>query len=261
MATESMTTNVFKRALASGKSQIGLWLTLDSLNSTEMVAGSGYDWLLLDMEHTCIESSHVVQHLRAAKGGCAEMVVRVPSLDAILLKRLLDGGVRSIMFPRIESAAEARAAVAATRYPPLGIRGVAGNTRANLFNRDAAYFDMYDKELCVIVQLESQAGFDAIAQIGAVEGVDGLFIGPNDLSASLGLLGKSTDPTVEAMIADGLARIRSTGKSAGILNFVPAQARALLRAGFGFIAVGSDGGIVARRSEALLAEIKTTPHV
>jgi len=251
-----MPANLFKRALEAGHQQIGLWLTLDSLSSTEILAGSGYDWLLLDMEHTCIEASHVVQHLRAAKGGTAEVVVRVPSHDAVLLKRLLDAGVRSIMFPRIESADEAGAAVAATRYPPHGIRGVAGNMRANNFTRIDSYYDRCQDEQCVIVQLESKPGFDAIEQIGAVDGVDGLFIGPNDLAASIGLLGKSTDPLVEAMIADGVTRIRQTGKSAGILNFVPAQARALLQSGVGFIAVGSDAGILARRSEALLAEIK-----
>lgn len=257
MAPQSMPANLFKRALQAGHQQIGLWLTLDSLSSTEILAGSGYDWLLLDMEHTCIEASHVVQHLRAAKGGTAEVVVRVPSHDAVLLKRLMDAGVRSIMFPRIESADEAGAAVAATRYPPHGIRGVAGNMRANNFTRIASYYDRCQEEQCVIVQLESKPGFDAIEQIGAVDGVDGLFIGPNDLAASVGLLGKSTDPLVEAMIADGVTRIRQTGKSAGILNFVPSQARALLRSGVSFIAVGSDAGILARRSEALLAEVKT----
>jgi 4-hydroxy-2-oxoheptanedioate aldolase len=257
MAPQSMPTNLFKRALKAGDSQIGLWLTLDSLSSTEILAGSGYDWLLLDMEHTCIEASHVVQHLRAAHGGGAEVVVRVPSHDPVLLKRLLDAGVRSIMFPRIESADEARAAVAATRYPPHGIRGVAGNMRANNFTRIDSYFDRYQDEQCVIVQLESKPGFDAIEQIGAVDGIDGLFIGPNDLAASVGLLGKSTDPFVGAMIADGVARIQRTGKSAGILNFVPSDAKALLQSGVRFIAVGSDAGILARRSEALLAEIKS----
>jgi 4-hydroxy-2-oxoheptanedioate aldolase len=256
MAPKSMRTNLFKRSLETGDKQIGLWLTLDSLSSTEILAGSGYDWLLLDMEHTCIEPSHVVQHLRAAQGGASEVVVRVPSHDAVLLKRLLDAGVRSIMFPRIESADEARAAVAATRYPPHGIRGVAGNMRANNFSRIDSYFERYQDELCVIVQIESKPGFDAIEQIGAVDGVDGLFIGPNDLAASLGLLGKSMHPDVEAMIADGVARIRQTGKAAGILNFVPSQARALLQSGVGFIAVGSDAAILARRSEALLAEVK-----
>jgi 4-hydroxy-2-oxoheptanedioate aldolase len=255
MAAQTIPTNLFKRALKAGDKQIGLWLTLDSLSSTEILAGSGYDWLLLDMEHTCIEASHVVQHLRAAKGGSAEVVVRVPSHDAVLLKRLLDAGVRSIMFPRIESADEARAVVAATRYPPHGIRGVAGNMRANNFSRIDSYFERCQDELCVIVQIESKPGVDAIEQIGAVEGVDALFIGPNDLAASVGLLGKSAAPLVEAMIADAVTRILKTGKAAGILNFVPAQARALLGSGVGFIAVGSDAGILARRSEALLAEI------
>ena len=255
MGHPSTSTNEFKRALAAGRRQLGLWLTLDSVAATEIVAGSGYDWLLLDMEHTCVDSAHVVEHLRAAVGGPAEVVVRVPSLDAVLLKRLLDAGVRSIMVPHVESAAEAGEAVAATRYPPLGMRGVGGNMRANNFNRLGSYFETYLAEMCVIVQLESQAGFDAIEQIAAVDGIDGLFVGPNDLSASLGLLGRSRDPSVTSMIDAGLARIRKTGKAAGILNFVPSQARELLAAGFVFVAVGSDSGIIARRSESLLAEI------
>jgi len=256
MESRSTTPNRFKQALAVGKRQIGLWLTLDSLSATEIVAGAGYDWLLLDMEHTCIESAQVVQHLRAAAGGTAEVVVRIPSHDAVLLKRLLDAGVRSIMVPHVESAEEARAAVAATRYPPHGIRGVGGNMRANDYNRMESYFESYHERQCVVVQLESQAGFDAIAAIGAVDGIDGMFIGPNDLSASLGLLGKSSDPKVKNLIASGLADIRGTGKAAGILNFVPAQAHALFESGFGFIAVGSDASLLARRSDALLAEIK-----
>jgi 4-hydroxy-2-oxoheptanedioate aldolase len=255
MTHPSTSTNVFKRALAAGKPQLGLWLTLDSLSSTEIVAGSGYDWLLLDMEHTCVDSAQVVQHLRAAVGGTAEVVVRIPSADAILLKRLLDAGVRSIMVPHVDSAEEAREAVAATRYPPRGIRGVGGNMRANLYNRNASYFEHYQDDLCVIVQLESQLAFDSITDIAAVDGIDGLFIGPNDLAASLGLLGRPTDPKVTNLIAEGLARIKLTGKAAGILNFVPAQARALLQSGFVFIAVGSDAAILARRSETLLAEI------
>jgi len=256
MEPRSTAPNLFKQALAEGRQQIGLWLTLDSLSSTEIVAGAGYDWLLLDMEHTCIESAQVVQHLRAAAGGSAEVVVRIPSNDAVLLKRLLDAGVRSVMVPHVESADEARSAVAATRYPPHGIRGVGGNMRANRYSRMESYFESYHEQQCVVVQLESQAGFDAVAAIGAVDGIDGMFIGPNDLSASLGLLGKSSDPKVKAMIAAGLADIRGTGKAAGILNFVPAQAQALFQSGFCFIAVGSDAGLLARRSDALLAEMK-----
>jgi 4-hydroxy-2-oxoheptanedioate aldolase len=256
MQPVSFTPNLFKRNLAARATQLGLWLTLDSLTSTEIVAGSGFDWLLLDMEHLCIDSSQVVQHLRAARGGPAEMVVRVPSVDAILLKRLLDGGVRSIMFPNVQSAEQARQAVAATRYPPYGIRSVGGNMRANSFNRIANYYSDCHTEQCIIVQIESRQAIDAIEEIGSVEGVDALFIGPNDLAASLGYLGKASDANVRTAIADAFAKISRTGKAAGILNFVPAEAKELIKAGFDFVAIGSDTALVARRSEALVGEFR-----
>jgi 4-hydroxy-2-oxoheptanedioate aldolase len=256
MQPVSLPPNQFKRNLVARTTQIGLWLTLDSLVSTEIVAGSGFDWLLLDMEHICIDPGQVVQHLRAARGGQAEMVVRVPSVDAVLLKRLLDGGVRSIMFPNIQSAEHAREAVAATRYPPQGIRSVGGNMRANSFNRIGNYYSDYHTEQCVIVQIESRQAIDAIEEIGSVEGVDALFIGPNDLAANLGYLGKSSDPVVRAAIGEAFTRMKRTGKATGILNFVPAEAKELIKSGFDFVAVGSDTALVARRSEALVGEFR-----
>lgn len=249
--------NPFKRKLLAGIRQPGLWLALDSPVATEILAGSGYDWLLLDLEHTCTDLSNVVQHLRAAKGGTAELIVRVPANDPILFKRLLDAGVRSFMVPMVQSAEEARQAVAATRYPPHGMRGVAGNSRASNYNRIPSYFERAHEEQCIVVQLESPQAVDAIAEIGAVEGIDGLFIGPNDLAASMGLIGRTSQPEVTAKIDLALQRIRACGKAPGILDFAPSEARALFQRGFSFIAVGGDAAIVARRSEALLQEIKS----
>ncbi len=258
-AGPSATPNYFKQRLASGKQQIGLWLALGSPTATEIVAGSGYDWLLLDLEHTTIDIGQVLDHLRAAKGGTAEMVVRVPWNDPIAFKRLLDAGVRSFMVPMVQSAQEARAAVAATRFPPEGIRGAAGNTRASNFARNPTYLQQAHEELCVVAQIETIRAVDAIEEIGAVDGVDGLFVGPNDLAASLGLVGRTGHSDVQALIAGALAKIKRTSKGRGILNFVPAESRAFLQSGFNFIAVGSDSAILARRSEALLQEIKATP--
>jgi 4-hydroxy-2-oxoheptanedioate aldolase len=252
---QPLSPNLFKRNLAAGKRQIGLWLSLNSAMSTEICAGSGYDWLLLDMEHAAIDVSQVLDHLRAAKGGTAELMVRLPWNDPIIMKRLLDAGVRNFMIPMVQSAAEARLAVEASRYPPRGFRGVAGNIRAANFNRITSYVEHCHEEQCIVVQIETPKGVEAIEEIGAIDGVDGLFIGPNDLSANMGLLGKMGAPEAKKMIAHALDKIRKTGKAPGILNFVPAEARALLAAGFTFIAVGADGSIVARRSEALLAEI------
>jgi 4-hydroxy-2-oxoheptanedioate aldolase len=247
--------NHFKAGLAEKRRQPGLWLTLESTNATEIVAGSGFDWLLLDMEHTSLDVSQVADHIRAAKGGTAELVVRVPWNDPIIMKRLLDTGVRSFMIPFVQSAEEARAAVAATRYPPHGIRGVSGNMRANGFNRYRDYGARYREEQCIVVQIESPAGIAAVAEIGAVEGVDGVFIGPNDLAANMGFFGQPGAPQVKAAIVEALEKIKATAKAPGILNFDPAQARTFFDDGFSFIAVGSDTFILARRSEDLLAAV------
>jgi 4-hydroxy-2-oxoheptanedioate aldolase len=250
-----MPTNRFKAGLAQGKRQPGLWLTLESVNATEIVAGSGFDWLLLDMEHTGLDVSQVADHIRAAKGGTAELVVRIPWNDPIVMKRLLDSGVRSFMIPFVQSPGEARAAVASTRYPPHGIRGVSGNMRANNFARYSDYAERYHEEQCIVVQIESPAAVAAIHDIGLVEGVDGIFVGPNDLAANMGLFGQPGAPQVRSVISDALGKIRSTGKAPGILNYDPVQARSLFDDGYTFIAVGSDTSILARRSEALLADV------
>jgi 4-hydroxy-2-oxoheptanedioate aldolase len=254
---QQLTPNMFKRNLTAGKQQIGMWLAMDSLMATEILAGSGYDWLLLDMEHACIDVSEVLNHLRAAKGGTAELVVRIPWSDPIMMKRLLDAGVRSFMIPMVQSAAEAQLVVDATRYPPHGIRGLAGNTRASNFNRIPSYVSSCQEEQCIVVQIETPAAVEAIETIGAIDGIDGLFIGPNDLSANMGFTGKAGAPEVKQLVARALQKMKATGKAPGILNFVPTEARALLASGFVFIAVGSDASIVARRSETLLQEIKS----
>ena len=184
--THQLRENVFKRRLQDGARQPGLWLTLESPTATEILAGAGYDWLLLDMEHTTVDPSQVADHIRAASGGTAELAVRIPYNEPVMVKRLLDAGIRTLMFPYVQSAAEARAAVAATRYPPDGIRGVSGNMRANSYARVRNYGEVYRTQQCVIVQLESPKAIAAIEEIAAIEGVDALFIGPNDLAAQHG---------------------------------------------------------------------------
>jgi 4-hydroxy-2-oxoheptanedioate aldolase len=171
------------------------------------------------------------------------------------MKRLLDAGVRSFMVPFVQSAEEARAAVAATRYPPHGIRGVSGNMRGNNYARIKDYGERYHEEQCIIVQIETPAAGAAIPEIGAIDGVDGIFVGPNDLAANMGLFGKPGAPEVRAEIDKMVGVIRKTGKAPGILNFNVAEARELFTQGYSYIAVGSDTAILARRSEALLAEI------
>ena len=257
MALESPRSgNAFLRRLRAGERQPGLWLVLDSPAATEILAGSGYAWLLLDLEHTCTDLSSVLHHLRAAVGGTAELVVRVPANEPVIFKRLLDAGVRSFMVPMVQSPEDARAAVAATRYPPQGIRGVAGMTRATRYGRATDYIQQAHLDICIVAQLESAAAIADADRIGAVEGIDAVFVGPNDLAANIGKLGQPGCPEVQDLIEIALLKSRKIGKAAGILNFKPSDARNLFERGYSFIAVASDAGILARRSEALLEELK-----
>lgn len=240
--------NPLKLGLAAGKKQVGFWLSSTSTTVTEIAAHSGFDWLLIDMEHSANETPNVIDHLRAAVGGTAEPVVRVPWNEPVIVKRLLDLGARSLLFPYVQDAEEARRAVAATRYPPEGIRGFAGTTRANNYGRVPDYARNASKDICVLVQVESPGAIDAIPEIAAIEGVDGVFIGPNDLAANSGYLGNAGAPEMRAAINVGLQRIKAAGKPAGTLNYKEDEAKALFEAGFTFIAVAGDVGLIARES-------------
>lgn len=248
--------NRLKRALAAGQKQIGFWLTLASPNATEIAATAGFDWLLIDMEHSPNDFADIIHHLRAAEGGTAEPVVRIPWNEPVVVKRLLDIGVRSLMFPYVQTVEEARRAVAATRYPPAGIRGVAGTTRATAYGRVKDYAKIAGGEICVVVQAETQKAIDAAADIARVDGVDCVFIGPNDLSASMDRMGNTGAPEVQSAIARGLANIKAGGKAAGILEFKEEPAKKYLAAGFQMIAVGGDGGMLARGTEAMARSYK-----
>jgi 4-hydroxy-2-oxoheptanedioate aldolase len=248
--------NNFKRGLKAGKPQIGLWLSMTSPVATEIVAGAGFDWVLVDMEHSANDIPEVAAHLRAAEGGTAEPIVRVPWNEPVVVKRNLDLGVRSFLFPFVQSAEETRRAVAATRYPPKGIRGVAGTTRANRYGRVPDYVKRCEEEICVLVQVETQKAHAAIEEIAAVDGVDGIFIGPADLSADFGHIGQWQRPEIWAAIMDAGARIKKAGKAAGFLTARDDEIRKVLEAGWGFVAVGADVGILARQSEALVKAYK-----
>jgi 4-hydroxy-2-oxoheptanedioate aldolase len=249
--------NPFKQALAAKRRQIGLWMTTGSAAVTELAAGAGFDWLLIDMEHSPNDLTDVVDHLRAAVGGTAEPVVRVPWNEPIMVKRLLDQGVRSLMFPYVQTAEEARRAVAATRYPPDGIRGFAGMSRATGYGKRPDYHGRAADEICVIVQVESAEAIQASGEMAAVEGVDGVFIGPNDLAANMGHLGKVDASPVQAAIKDGLARITKAGKAAGLLNFNEAGALRQFEDGFSFIAVSGDAAALARETARVVKTFKT----
>jgi 4-hydroxy-2-oxoheptanedioate aldolase len=249
--------NAFKHAIAKGQLQIGLWSTLASPIVAEIIAGSGYDWIVIDMEHSPNELPDVVAQLQAMKGGTATPVVRIPWNDSVMVKRALDIGAPTLLFPFVQNADEARNAVAATRYPPHGVRGVATATRAGGFGRIKGYLGNAASEICVLVQVETKSALDQLEQVAAVDGVDGVFIGPSDLSAAMGHLGNPSHPDVQAAILGVPQRLKASGKAAGILAPVQADAKRYIDAGYRFVAVGSDLGVLARNSEALAAGFKS----
>ena len=248
--------NRLKAALAAGRRQVGLWSSLCSNVVAEVLAYAGYDWIVVDTEHAPSAPLDVLAQLQGLAGGTAEPLVRVAWNDAVLLKRLLDIGARSLLIPYVQSAEEARRAVAATRYPTAGVRGVSVSHRANRFGRVAGYLHDAAEQICVVVQLETPEALGQLEAIAAVEGVDGLFIGPSDLAATLGHLGDAAHPEVQRAIADACARIRAAGKPAGILAPVEADARRYFEMGFTFVAIGSDVGILAAGSTALAARMR-----
>jgi 4-hydroxy-2-oxoheptanedioate aldolase len=220
------------------------------------MAGSGFDWIVIDTEHGPNEVPGVLSQLQAMARGTAEPVVRCAWNDAVLIKRILDVGARSLLVPFVQNAEEARRAVAATRYPPRGIRGFSAAPRANLFGRVAEYHRNAHQDTCVLVQVETPAALGEIEAIASVDGVDGIFIGPGDLAAALGHLANPGHPEVQSAIKDGCNRIRAAGKPAGILTSDPDEALRYLQLGFTFVAVGSDVGILAKGTEKLAAHCK-----
>jgi 4-hydroxy-2-oxoheptanedioate aldolase len=249
--------NAFKRALKAGKPQIGLWSSLSSNYSVEVIAGAGFDWLLLDCEHSPNDLESLLTQLQAAAPYPAHPVVRVPWNDMVTIKRVLDIGAQSLLVPYVSTPEEARSAVSYTRYPPAGARGVAGTTRATRFGRVKDYARRAHEELCVLVQVETQAALDNIEPICAIEGIDGVFIGPADLHASLGHPGEIAHPQVKPRIDQAIGRIRKSGKAPGILTPNEADARHWLECGALFVAVGADVGILARGAEALAAKFQS----
>jgi len=248
--------NAFKRALRAGKPQIGLWSTLSSNYTVEVIAGAGFDWILLDTEHSPSELENLLTQLQAAAPYPTHPVVRIPWNDMVTIKRVLDIGAQSLLVPYVSTAAEARAAASYTRYPPAGVRGVAGTTRATRFGRIKDYAKLAHEEICLLVQVETEEALDNIDAISAIDGVDGIFIGPADLHASLGHAGEIANPKVKPMIDEAIRRIRKSGKAPGILTPNEADARHWLECGALFVAVGSDVGILARGAEALAAKFK-----
>jgi len=248
--------NAFKQALAKCERQAGLWSGLASPIAAEIVAGAGFDWIVIDGEHAPNDISTLLPQLQATRAGTAEPVFRVPWNEPVIIKRALDVGARSLLIPFVQNREEAERAVAATRYPPLGIRGVSVAPRANDFGRVQNYHRNAHLDTCVLVQIETRAALAEIEAIAALEGIDGIFIGPSDLAADFGHLGNPKHPDVQAAIQNAAERIRATGKSAGTLSPSVDDVEFLFGLGFNFTAVGSDVGILARNAENLAARFK-----
>lgn len=245
--------NSFKRALVAGRQQIGLWVSLASPYSAEIVAGSGFDWLLIDTEHSPNEVDNTLLQLQAVAAYPSHPIVRPAWNDKVLIKRHLDIGAQTLLVPYVETEEEAAAAVAAIRYPKRGVRGVAGVTRASRYGRVKDYARRADAELCLLVQIETRRGLDNLEAIAGMDGVDGVFIGPADLAAGLGRLGDIQHAEVQSAIQDGVKRIRACKKGAGILATDEASARRYIGWGTTFTAVGLDVMVLAKETERLAA--------
>ncbi|MBP8088031.1 MAG: 2-dehydro-3-deoxyglucarate aldolase [Polaromonas sp.] len=243
--------NSFKRDLLAGKKLIGIWSSLANEITTEALGVAGFDWVVLDGEHSPNNVRTFITQLMALKDSPTAPVVRPSCNNAAEIKLLLDSGFYNFLIPFVESADEAHSAVSATRYPPQGIRGVSVSQRSNRYGTVPDYFKNVNQHICVMVQIESRAGVAAVKDIAAVEGVDCIFVGPSDLAAALGHLGNASHPEVQAAIAQVFADAKAAGKPSGILAPVEADARRYLAMGATFVGVGSDLGAFRNATQAL----------
>jgi 2-dehydro-3-deoxyglucarate aldolase len=250
--------NTFRQDLLAGKTMIGCWASLCSNLTTEILGYAGFDWLLMDGEHAPNDYNSFITQLQALKDSPSAPIVRPQWLDTVVIKRLLDIGFYNFLIPFIESPEQAKKAVAATRYPPDGFRGVGTGHRSNRYGFNGDYFKTINQNICVTVQIESKAGVEAAADIAAVDGVDALFIGPSDLSAAYGVMLQPNLPEVQAAIQKILAGAKQHGKACGILAPVEADARKYLEMGMTFVAVGGDTGLLRGAAVNLAQRFKTS---
>ena len=243
--------NSFKRDLLAGKKLIGCWSSLSSAITTEVLGMAGFDWILLDGEHSPNDVSTFIPQLMALKDSASAPVVRPSSNNEVEIKRLLDAGFYNFLIPFVETAEQAASAVSATRYPPQGIRGVSVSQRSNRYGTVPDYFKSINDHICVMLQIESRAGVAAAREIAALDGVDCIFVGPSDLAAGFGHLGNANHPEVQDAIAAVFADARAQGKPTGILAPVEADARRYMEMGATFVGVGSDLGVFRSATQAL----------
>ncbi len=252
--------NILKQRLLAGDRQFGLFLALADPVAAEIAAGSGFDWLLIDMEHAPNDVRTVLHQLQAVAASGVPVVVRPPHDDPVIIKRLLDIGVQTLLVPMVESAEQAARAVSAVRYPPSGIRGVGPSmVRAAQWSRIENYLTTADEQICVVCQIESALGVAHCAEIAAVEGVDAVFIGPSDLAASMGHIGQPGHANVQKVIDATIDAVRGAGGAVGIFASATAVERCV-GAGATLIAVGSDIALLANAAAQLAVDMRTQPH-
>lgn len=248
--------NPFLKAIKSGAPQIGLWTSLGGNISAQVLAHAGFDWICVDMEHSPNELRDVLAQLQVFAGSETTAVVRPPSQDSVMVKRLMDIGAHGLIFPMVETPDEARAMVAAASYPPKGIRGVAGSNRANAFGRYVDYFDRVEDETAIIVQIESVDALARAVEIGEIDGVDGVFFGPADIGADMGILGKPADPAIWDAVRPVAKALIDKGIAVGTLVSDLEFAKTLIGEGYSFIACGVDTAVLARGADAIVSTMK-----
>jgi 4-hydroxy-2-oxoheptanedioate aldolase len=252
--------NTFKAALKEGRTQVGLWVALANAYMAEICAGAGYDWLLIDAEHAPNHIQTLVAQLQAVANYPVHPIVRPPIGEAWLIKQILDIGAQTILVPMVETKEQAEAMVRAVRYPPHGIRGVGSSlARASGFNRIPDYLQTANDEVCLLLQIESRAGLANLDAIASTEGVDGVFVGPADLAADMGFLGKPGASEVQAAVEDALRRIQGHGNAAGILTADQALARRYVELGARFVGIGSDVGLFVNATSKLARDFGVGP--
>ncbi|MBL4758675.1 MAG: HpcH/HpaI aldolase/citrate lyase family protein [Rhizobiales bacterium] len=248
--------NQFKAAIAAGKTQIGLWSTLCNPISAEIIANSGFDWLVFDSEHSPVEVAGLLPLLQATDGSATVPAVRPAWNDMVLIKKVLDIGARTILVPFVQNANEAASAVRSCRYPPDGVRGVAGATRASGYGRTKDYLIRANEEICVLVQVETGDAMARLSDIASTPGVDGVFIGPSDLAASMGHLGNPGHGDVQSAIRSASEIIKQAGKAPGILATNPDDARRYMDWGYLFVACGVDSSLLVKACDTLLKDVR-----
>jgi 4-hydroxy-2-oxoheptanedioate aldolase len=248
--------NAFRAALANGRPLIGIWSMLNSVDATEALGWSGYDWLLIDGEHAPVTLQDAIAHSRAIAATPTVPIMRLVWNDPQLLKQHLDGGITTIMLPYVQSAEEAARAVQAVSYPPRGTRGVAAMHRGSRYARINDYVTKANAEIFLIVQIETVSAMERCEEIASVEGVDAVFFGPGDLAASMGFPGQAGHPDVTAAIEEGFRRCRPTGKAVGVLAPNDEIAERHIRSGFDFVSVANDCALLFRNADAAAARFR-----